>query len=319
MWTQQDERGNGSSQGEFILLGLSNDPYLEKLFFVVFLISYVLTLFWNLAIIVVSQLDPHLHTPMYFFLSNLSLLDLCYTTTTVPQMLVNLQSSHKTISWAGCMAQLFIFLGLGSTECVLLAAMAYDRYAAVCHPLRYTAIMSRSLCWMMATASWFSGMTASFVQTCLTLRLPLCGHNRINDFFCEVPALLSLSCADTSTNVAGLLVGSVVFLPVPLGLILVSYSYIGAAVLRIRSAEGRRKAFNTCTSHLVVVSIFFGTAIYIYMQPPSQHPQHQGKIVSLFYGIITPMVNPLIYTLRNKDVHRALRKALRKQCWMQRT
>ncbi|XP_059570070.1 olfactory receptor 2G3 [Alligator mississippiensis] len=315
----QDERGNGSSQGEFILLGLSNNPYLEKLFFVVFLISYVLTLFWNLAIIVVSQLDTSLHTPMYFFLSNLALLDLCSTTTIVPQMLVNICSARKIISWTGCVAQLVISLGLGSTECVLLAAMAYDRYAAVCHPLRYMAIMSCSLCWLMAIASWLTGITASIVQMSLTVQLPLCGHNRINDFFCEVPALLSLACADTSTNEAGLLVGSVVILPVPLGLILVSYGYIGAAVLRIRSAEGRRKAFNTCTSHLVVVSLFFGTAIYVYMQPPSQHPQHQGKIVSLFYGIITPMVNPLIYTLRNKDVHRALRKALRKQCWMQRT
>ncbi|XP_006039353.2 olfactory receptor 2B2-like, partial [Alligator sinensis] len=283
---------------------------LPNLHCVVFLISYVLTSFWNLAVIVVSQLDPHLHTPMYFFLSNLALLDLSYTTTIVPQMLVNLCSAHKTISWAVCVAQLVISLGLGSTECVLLAVMAYDRYAAICHPLRYTAIMSRSLCWLMATASWLSGITASIVQMSLTLRLPLCGHNRINDFFCEVPALLSLACADTSINEAGLLVGSAVFLPVPLGLILVSYSYIGAAVLRIRSAEGRRKAFNTCTSHLVVVSIFFGTAIYVYLQPPSQHPQHQGKIVSLFYGIITPMVNPLIYTLRNKDVHRALRKML---------
>ncbi|KYO19834.1 olfactory receptor 2G3-like [Alligator mississippiensis] len=313
----EDERGTGSSQGEFILLGLSDNQYLQILFFMVFLISYVLTLLWSLAVTVVSELDPSLQTPMYFFLINRSFLDLCSTTATVPQMLVNLQRSQKTISWTGCMAQLFISLGLGSTECVLLAAMAYDCYAAVCHPLRYTAIMSRSLCWLMATASWFSGMTASFVQTCLTLRLPLCGHNRINDFSCEVPALLSLACADTSINEAGLLVGSAVILPVPLGLNLVSYGYIGAAVLRIRSAEGRHKAFNTCTSHLAVVSIFFGTAIYTYLQPPSQHPQDQGKIVSLFYAFITPMVNPLIYTLRNKDVHRAPRRALGKQCWMQ--
>ncbi|XP_059570076.1 olfactory receptor 2C1 [Alligator mississippiensis] len=313
----ENERGNGSSQEEFILLGLSDKPYLEMLFFVFFLISYVLTLFWNLAIIVVSQLDPHLHTPMYFFLSNLSLLDLCYTTTTVPQMLVNFRSAHKSICWAGCVAQLFIFLSLGSTECILLAVMAYDRYAAICQPLRYMTIMSHRLCWLMVAASWLSGITNSAVQTILTLRLPFCGQKQINNFFCEVPAMISLSCAETSINEAGLIAGASFLLPGPLGLILVSYGYIGATVLRIRSAEGRRKAFSTCTSHLTVVSLFYSTAIYMYLQPPSHHSQNQGKMVSLFYGIITPMLNPLIYTLRNKDVHGALRRTLGKLFWMQ--
>ncbi|XP_019334311.2 putative olfactory receptor 2B8 [Alligator mississippiensis] len=313
------EGSNGSSQGVFILLGLSDKPYLEKLLFVVFLITYIVTLLGNLAIIVVSRLDPSLHTPMYFFLSNLSLLDICYTTSTVPQMLVNFRSTLKTISWAGCVAQLFIFLGLGSIECVLLAVMAYDRYAAVCQPLRYTSIMNHRLCWLMASASWLSGITNSLVQTSLLLRVPLCGRNRVDHFFCEVPALLELACADTSTNEIGRLVASVVLLPMPLGLILVSYGYIGAAVMKIRSAEGRRKAFNTCTSHLMVVSLFYGTATYMYMQPPFHKPRNQSKLVSLCYGLITPMLNPLIYTLRNKDVHGALRRIIGKQFWMQRT
>ncbi|XP_006264490.1 olfactory receptor 2G3-like [Alligator mississippiensis] len=314
----QDERGNRSSEGEFILLGLSDKPYLEMLLFVFFLISYILTMLVNLAIIVVSQLDPSLNTPMYFFLSNLSILDLCYTTSTVPQMLVNFRSAHKFISWAGCVAQLFIFLSLGSTECLLLAVMAYDRYAAVCQPLHYTTIMSPRLCWVMAGGSWLSGITNSIVQTSLTLQLPLCGRNRVDHFFCEVPALLRLACADIFINEAELFAISVLFLLVPLGLVLVSYGYIGAAVLRIQSAEGRRKAFNTCASHLIVVSLFYGTAIYMYLQPPSHHSQNHGKMVSLFYGIITPMLNPVIYTLRNKDVHGALRKTLGRWRWKQR-
>uniref|UniRef100_A0A8C8RM16 Olfactory receptor n=1 Tax=Pelusios castaneus TaxID=367368 RepID=A0A8C8RM16_9SAUR len=299
--------GNQSSSGEFILLGLSDRPHLELLLFVLILISYVMTLLGNTTIIVVSCLDPHLHTPMYFFLSNLSFLDICYTTSLGPQMLVNFRNTCKSIPWAGCVAQLFISLSLGSTECVLLAVMAYDRYAAVCQPLRYMAIMSRRLCLQMAATAWLSGISNALVKTVLTLRLPRCGQNRINHFFCEVPALLKLACVDTSVNMTELLASSVLLLLLPLGLILVSYGYISAAVLKMHSVEGRHKAFNTCASHLAVVSLFYGTAIYMYLQPPSQD---QGKMVSLFYTMVTPMFNPLIYTLRNKEVHRALQRAL---------
>nr|XP_005312923.2 putative olfactory receptor 2B8 [Chrysemys picta bellii] len=306
------EDGNQSSLGEFILLGVSDRPQLELLLFVLILISYSMTLLGNTTIIMVSWLDPHLHTPMYFFLSNLSFLDLCYTTSVGPQMLLNFHSSHKSISWAGCVAQLYISLSLGCTECLLLAIMAYDRYAAICQPLRYTHIMSRRLCLQLAATAWLCSFGNSMLQTILTLRLPRCGRNQIKHLFCEVPALLKLACVDISANEAELLASAVIFLLVPLGLILVSYGYIGAAVLKIRSSKGRLKAFNTCASHLAVVSLFYGTGISMYLQPPSSYSQHRGTMVSLFYTMVTPMLNPLIYTLRNKEVHRALQRALRR-------
>ncbi|XP_067390183.1 olfactory receptor 2B2-like [Emydura macquarii macquarii] len=271
-----------------------------------------MTLLGNTTIIMVSWLDPQLHTPMYFFLSNLSFLDLCYTTSVGPQILVNIHSTRKTIPWASCVAQLYISLSLGCTECLLLAVMAYDRYVAICQPLRYMTIMSRRLCLQMVATVWLCGFGNSLLQTILTLRLPRCGRNRVDHFFCELPALLKLSCVDTSANEAELLASTVIFLAMPLGLILVSYGYIVAAVLRIRSAKGRLKAFNTCASHLAVVSLFYGTGISMYIQPPSSYSQDRGKIRTLFNTMVTPILNPLIYTLRNKEVHGALRKVLGK-------
>ncbi|CAM2101530.1 unnamed protein product [Caretta caretta] len=207
-------------------------------------------------------------------------------------MLVNFRSTHKSISWAGCVAQFYVFLSLGCTECLLLAVMAYDRYVAICQPLRYTIIMSRRLCLQMAATIWLSGFGNSMLQ---------------------------LACVDTSTNEAEAFAVSVIFLLLPLGLIMVSYGYIVAAVLRICLAQGRLKAFNTCTSHPVVVSLFYGMAIFMYLQPPSSYSQDLGKMVSLFYGIIAPMLNSLIYTLRNKDVHRTLRRVLGRLFWIKRT
>ncbi|KAG8511095.1 Olfactory receptor 2B2 [Galemys pyrenaicus] len=303
-------RVNESTPQEFILLGFSDRPWLELPLFVVFLVSYILTIFGNLAIIVVSRLDSKLHTPMYFFLTNLSVLDLCYTTSTVPQMLVNICSTRKVISYGGCVAQLFIFLALGSTECLLLAVMSFDRFVAICRPLHYSVIMHQRLCLQLSAASWISGFSNSVLQSTLTLQMPLCGHKEVDHFFCEVPALLKLSCADTTANEAELFFISVLFLLIPLTLILISYAFIARAVLRIKSAEGRRKAFGTCGSHLVVVSLFYGTAIYMYLQPPSPASKDRGKMVSLFYGIITPMLNPLIYTLRNKDVKGAFKRLM---------
>ncbi|XP_032997422.1 olfactory receptor 2G3-like [Lacerta agilis] len=299
---------NQSHEGEFILLGVADRPRLEMLIFGLVVICYTMTLLGNTTIIVVSRLDPHLHTPMYFFLSNLSFLDLCFTTSVAPQMLVNFWRKRKTISYGACVAQLYIFLALGSTECILLAVMACDRYAAVCRPLRYTTIMSHSVCFKMAAFAWISGLSTSVVESMMTLRLPRCGENRIDNFFCEVPALIELACVDTSVNEAVLFASSVVFLVVPLGLIIISYGFIVSAVLGIRSAEGRQKAFNTCASHLIVVSLFYGTAIFSYLQPPSNYSRDRGKMVSLFYTFVTPMLNPLIYTLRNKEVHKALRR-----------
>ncbi|XP_015673916.2 putative olfactory receptor 2B8 [Protobothrops mucrosquamatus] len=297
-------------QGEFILLGMADRPYLEMVLFGLVLTCYMMILFGNTTIIVVSRLDPHLHTPMYFFLSNLSFLDICLTTSLGPHMLVNFWRKSKTITYGACVAELYISLALGSTECVLLAVMAYDRYAAICHPLRYTTIMSHSLCFTMAAISWGSGFSNSVVQTVMTLSLPRCGQNQIDNFFCEVPALIKLACVDTSVNEAELFVSSVVILLLPLGLIAISYSYIAAAVLRIRSAEGKRKAFNTCASHLMVVSLFYGSGICGYLRSPSNYSRDQGKIISLFYTFVNTMLNPLIYTLRNKEVHKAIQRIL---------
>ncbi|KAM6469713.1 olfactory receptor 2G3-like [Liasis olivaceus] len=306
------EESNQSYQGEFILLGVADRPRLEMLLFALVLACYLMTLLGNTTIIVVSRLDPGLHTPMYFFLSNLSFLDLCFTTSLGPHMLVNFWRKSKTITYSACVAELYSSLALGSTECILLAVMAYDRYAAICHPLRYTTIMSHSLCFTMAAISWVSGFSNSLVHTAMILRLPLCGRNQVDHFFCELPAFLKLACVDPSLNEAVMFSTSVVFLLAPVSLITVSYGYIAAAVLRIRSAEGRKRAFNTCSSHLMVVWLFYGTAIFSYLQPPSASSRDQGKMISLFYTFVTTMLNPLIYTLRNKEVHKALQRLVTK-------
>ncbi|XP_069419239.1 olfactory receptor 2B2-like [Ovis canadensis] len=307
---------NQSSLDDFILLGFSDRSWLETPLFAIFLVAYISALFGNISVILVSHLDPQLDSPMYFFVSSLSLLDLCFTTSTVPQMLVNLWGPEKTISYGGCVAQLYISLALGSTECILLAIMAFDRYAAICKPLRYPIIMNQRRCIHMATGTWISGFANSLVQSTLTVLTPRCGQRVMDHFFCEVPALLKLACADTHVNEAELNVLGALLLLVPLSLILGIYVFIARAVIRIRSAESRWKAFNTCASHLLVVSLFYFTAITMYVQPPSSYSRDRGKIMALFYGIITPTLNPFIYTLRNKDVKAALRRALTKEFWV---
>ncbi|XP_020936659.1 putative olfactory receptor 2B8 [Sus scrofa] len=304
------EQRNGSSFTGFILLGFSDRPQLEQVLFVVLLIFYVFTLLANTAIIALSHADPHLHTPMYFFLSNLSFVDLCYTTSIVPQLLVNLRGSDKSISFGGCVVQLYISLGLGGTECILLGVMALDRYAAVCKPLHYTVIMHPCLCALMACASWITGFANSVLQTVLIFLLPLCGRNELDHFFCEVLPLLKLACVDTTVNESEIFFVSVIILFIPVAVIMFSYSQIVRAVLRIKSSAGQRKAFGTCGSHLTVVSLFYGSALYAYLHPSSNDSQDQGKFISLFYTIITPMINPLIYTLRNKEVKGAMRRVL---------
>ncbi|XP_004647583.1 olfactory receptor 2B11 [Octodon degus] len=299
---------------DFVLLGISDCPWLELPLFVVLLVSYILAMLGNISIILLSRLDPRLGSPMYVFLSHLSFLDLCYTTTTVPQMLVNLGTPHKTISFGGCSVQYAIFHWLGCTECVVLAAMALDRYVAICRPLRYTLIMHSTLCRRLVALAWLSGFGNSLVQVALTVQLPFCGQRMLNNFFCEVPAMIKLSCADTAVNDTTLAVLVAFFVLVPLALILLSYGLIARAVLRIRASSGRHKALGTCSSHLAVVSLFYLPAIYMYLQPPSRYSQEQGKFISLFYSIITPTLNPFIYTLRNKDVKGALRRLLAQTC-----
>ncbi|XP_012515563.1 PREDICTED: olfactory receptor 2H2 [Propithecus coquereli] len=304
--------GNHSSPEGFLLLGFSQHPGLEKILFLVVLTSYLLTLVGNTVIIVLSVLDPRLHSPMYFFLSNLSFLDLCFTTSCVPQMLVNLWGPKKTISFLGCSVQLFIFLSLGTTECILLSVMAFDRYVAVCQPLHYATIIHPHLCRQLASVAWVIGLVESVVQTPPTLRLPFCPHRQVDDFVCEVPSLIRLSCGDTSYNEIQMAVASVLILIVPLSLILVSYGAIAQAVLRINSAKGRRKAFGTCSSHLTVVILFYSSVIAVYLQPKNPYAPERGKFFGLFYAVGTPSLNPLIYTLRNKEVKRAFRRLLGK-------
>ncbi|KAL4837788.1 hypothetical protein H8958_011522 [Nasalis larvatus] len=307
---------NQSSLHDFTLLGFSDRPWLETPFFVIFLVAYIFSLFGNISIILVSCLDPQLDSPMYFFVSNLSFLDLCYTTSTVPQVLVNLRGAEKIISHGGYVAQLYIFLALGSTESIFLAIMAFDRYAAICKPLHYPVIMNRRRCIHMAAGTWISGFANSVVQSTLTVVAPRCGQRVLDHFFCEVLALLKLACIDTGVNETELNVLGALLLLVPLTLILGTYVFIAQAVMRIRFAESRWKAFNTCASHLLVVSLFYFTAISMYVQPPSSYSRDRRKIMALFYGIVTPTLNPFIYTLRNKDVKAALRRSLTKEFWI---
>lgn len=276
------------------------------------LISYLLTLVGNTAIILVSCLDSMLHTPMYYFLTNLSFIDLCFTTSIVPQLLWNLHGPAKTISAAGCATQLYVSLALGSTECVLLAIMAFDRYAAVCRPLHYATVMHPRLCWSLAGMAWLSGVGNTLIQGTITLQLPHCGNHRIYHFICEVPAMIKLACVDVHGNEVQLFIASLILLLLPLALILVSYGCIVHAVARIRSTQAWRKALGTCGSHLLVVSLFYGTTTAIYIQPNSSYAHSQGKFITLLYTVVTPTLNPLIYTLRNKDVQGALRRLVTK-------
>ncbi|XP_037700021.1 olfactory receptor 2G6-like [Choloepus didactylus] len=304
---------NLTSGEDFVLLGFSDEPQLESVLFVVVLTSYILTLVGNSAIILVSCLDSKLHTPMYFFLTHLSFLDLCFTTSIVPQLLWNLKGPAKTISSTGCAIQLYVSLSLGSSECVLLTIMAFDRYVAVCRPLSYTSIMHTSFCKALAGIAWLCGIGNTLIQSTITLQLPRCGHHHLHHFFCEVPAMINLACVDIHANEVQLFVATLVLLLLPMTLILVSYGLIVQAVIKIKSVQAWRKALGTCGSHLLVVSLFFGTSSAIYIQPKRSYGHSQGKFLTLFYTVVTPTLNPLIYTLRNKDVKGVLKRLLRRE------
>ncbi|XP_003781099.1 olfactory receptor 2D3-like [Otolemur garnettii] len=297
---------------EFVLLGLSQDPQTQVVLFFLFLIIYLLTLLGNLLIILLILIDSRLHTPMYFFLRNLSFADLCFSTTTVPQVLVHFLVKKKIISFAGCSTQIVVLLLVGCTECAILAVMSYDRYVAVCKPLHYSTIMTHWVCVQLTAGSWASGAFVSLVDTTFTLRLPYRGNNIINHFFCEPPALLKLASADTYSTEMAIFVMVVVILLAPVSLILVSYWNIISTVIRMQSGEGRLKIFSTCGSHLVVVVLFYGSAIFAYMRPNSKIMNERDKIISVFYSAVTPMLNPIIYSLRNKDVKGALRRLTEK-------
>ncbi|KAM4816453.1 olfactory receptor 2B11-like [Urocitellus parryii] len=302
---------NQSHPEEFILLGFADRPWLELPIFIVLLITYPMAMMGNIAIILVSKLDPHLHSPMYFFLTNLSFLDMCYTTSIVPQMLFNLGSPKKTISYMGCAVQLYFFHIMGGTECLLLAIMSFDRYVAICRPLHYTLIMNQHICILLVSIVWLGGITYAVSEATVTLQLPLCGVNKLDHLVCEIPVLIKTACGEKEVNELTLSVVCIFLLAVPLCLILASYASIGHAVLKMKSSEGRKKAFGTCSSHLIVVFLFYGPAISMYLQPPSSITRDQPKFMALFYGVVTPTANPFIYTLRNKDVKGALGNLVR--------
>ncbi|KAM6450625.1 olfactory receptor 5AP2-like [Liasis olivaceus] len=303
---------NATSVAEFILLGLSSDPQAQLILFGVFLIIYLVAVVGNILILLVVSLDVRLHNPMYFFLGNLSVVDIGYTTSTVPKMLMNYLSNDKRISFSGCLSQMYFFISFGGIECLLLGIMAYDRYAAICHPLHYGMLMRPKVCIWLAVTAWILGLSNSGVHTGLMTLLSFCQDNVIQHFFCDIPPLFQLSCTDTQTNqIATFVVGGGVIMGSFL-VTLLSYVYIVLAILRIQTKEGRRKAFSTCASHLTVVNIYFGTIIFTYIRPNSTYSQEQDHALPVLYGILTPMLNPIIYSLRNKDVQGAFRKIIQR-------
>uniref|UniRef100_A0A452RX46 Olfactory receptor n=1 Tax=Ursus americanus TaxID=9643 RepID=A0A452RX46_URSAM len=296
---------------DFILLGIFDHSSTHTFLFSLVLGIFTVAFMGNIAMILLIYLDTQLHTPMYFLLSQLSLMDLMLICTTVPRMAFNYLSGRKSISLAGCGAQIFFYVSLLGAECFLLAVMAYDRYVAICHPLRYTILMNQKLCALMTVASWILGSLDGVIVLVEVLSLSYCSSLEIHHFFCDVAALLPLSCTDTSAFERLLFICCVVMLILPVSVIIISYSHVLRAVIRMSSTESRRKAFTTCSSHLSVVGLYYGAVMFMYMRPASIHTPDQDKIVSAFYTILTPMLNPLIYSLRNKEVSRGLQKLLR--------
>ncbi|XP_069494457.1 olfactory receptor 5AR1-like [Ambystoma mexicanum] len=296
---------------EFILSGLKDFQDFRIVFFVLFLNIYLVTVLGNMTTALIICLDQLLHTPMYFFLCNLSLLDACYISVTVPKMLHDLVSGNGAISFPGCFLQVLCLNSSVGVEFFLLTAMAYDRYVAICNPLRYMMVMNHKVCTLLATGSWFCGFFLSLIQAALVWRLPFCRSNIIHRFFCDIPPLLVLACTDTSPNeLALLLVGGVVGFTCSLFTI-VSYGYILSTILRIPSKVGKRRAFSTCVSHLSGVTIFYGTVFFIYVRPVSSYSQDVDSLISMVYALLTPLLNPVIYCLRNKEVKGALSRTLR--------
>ncbi|KAM5299762.1 olfactory receptor 6F1 [Ctenodactylus gundi] len=301
---------NHTRVAEFIFLGFLGPPSLQLTLFVTFLTVYLLSLLGNTLIIFIVLMDSTLQTPMYVFLSNLSFLEIWYTTATVPKLLATCLSKVVTISVAGCVTQYYFFFSLGATECILLAVMAYDRYVAICSPLRYSVLMSLQVCRRFSAGSWVGGFAAPLLPTILISHLNFCGPQKINHFFCDSDPIFKLSCSDTFlVEALGYTCSSVVILSSFL-LTISSYGNIVATVVRLSSRQARRKTFSTCASHLTVVTIYYGTIIFAYVRPPAKYNFTIGKVISVFYCVITPLVNPLIYTLRNKDVKKAFRKFL---------
>ncbi|XP_073431648.1 olfactory receptor 5V1-like [Dendrobates tinctorius] len=297
---------------EFNILGFPENAETRIILFTCFLTIYVITLSGNLLIITLTKLDPNLQNPMYFFLGYLSMIDICYISATVPQMLVILVSHNRSISFVACILQLFIVILVEGAECFLLAIMAYDRYAAICHPLHYSIIMRRKKCFKMLFTAMFWSTLHSALHTFLISHLPFC-DNAINHLFCDIPPLLKLSCIDTYLNEIVLFAVSGVFVGLgPLVLILVSYLYIVLTIFKVTSAAGRKKMFSTCAAHLIIVNIFYGTGSFTYVRPKNSYSPERDKLVSVFYNVATPLLNPIVYSFRNSEMRRSLTQGRRR-------
>ncbi|XP_004697250.2 olfactory receptor 2M2-like [Echinops telfairi] len=302
------KRGNITSMMGFTLLGLfPGTRYLEFLVYTIFLM-YIIAITANTILVLLLSLDPQLQSPMYFLLSQLSLMDISLISTTIPKMLTNFFSGTTDISYIACGTQVYLYISLAGSECILLTLMAYDRYVAICNPLRYVTTMNSHVCLQMAIVSWVGGAINSLLQTTYSMHFPRCGSREIHHFFCEIQAVLKLACEDTSVYEKVVSVMGIIFLLIPFGLILTSYTLIFLSVLHVNSPKGRNRALATCSSHLMVVFLYFGPTMVIYLTPSALHSSEQDQSVSVFYTILTPMLNPLIYSLRNKDVGKALRK-----------
>uniref|UniRef100_A0A8C3RTM5 Olfactory receptor n=1 Tax=Chelydra serpentina TaxID=8475 RepID=A0A8C3RTM5_CHESE len=302
------EGGNQTFITEFILLGFGSLPELQNFLFLLFLVIYMVTMVGNILIIVLVVADQHLHTPMYFFLGNLSCLEICYSSTILPRVLASLLTGDRTISVSGCIMQFYWFV---TTECYLLAVMSYDRYLAICKPLHYVTRMNGRFCIQLAAGSWLSSFIVLTILICLVSQLAFCGPNEIDHFFCDLTPVINLSCSDTSVVTLATLIFSSLDTVPPFLLTLTSYVYIISTILRIPSTTGRQKAFSTCSSHLIVVTIFYGTLMIVYMLPNTGALRAPNKVFSVFYTVLTPLINPLIYSLKNKEVREALRKFLK--------
>ncbi|XP_069418807.1 putative olfactory receptor 2W6 [Ovis canadensis] len=310
---------NDSFFGGFILLGFTGQPQMEMIISWVVFFFYIIALSGNMAIILLSFPDDHLQTPMYFFLRSLAILDLSYTTNIVPQMLVNIWGKDKRITFGGCAFQLFTDMVLCSVECILLAVMSYDRFSAVCRPLHYMTIMNSQLCQGLVGTAWVFGVINCMILSPYAMSLPRCQNHHLDHFFCEMSAMIKIACVDTMAMEATTFAMCLIIVLAPLLLILVSYGFIAVAVLKIKSATGRQKAFGTCSSHLIVVSIFYGIVIYMYIQPGNSPNQNEGKLLSTCHSIVILSMNPLIYTLRNKEFKGAIKTLIgkRKVLWKQ--
>ncbi|XP_054850993.1 olfactory receptor 10C1-like [Eublepharis macularius] len=299
---------NKTSVTEFIVLGFSELPEMKLFLFMIFLCLYFFTILGNITIIIIVTFDSALDTPMYFFLRNLSFLEICYTSVTIPNMLVNLCLEESKVSFVGCATQLYFFLLFAVTERFILCIMAYDCYIAICAPLRYSTIMNRKICIKLSTLSWVTGICVSLGHTTFIFTLPFCRSNVIHYFFCEIQPLLTLVCGDTYWNEVQVILAATLVLILPFALILVSYIYIVSTILKMPSTTSQKKAVSTCSSHITVVTVFFGTALFMYIRPKSSYSLDTDKWISLFYSVITPILNPFIYSFRNKEVKGALKR-----------